>query len=290
MELKFHAIKKNYGKTQALKDINLVLKPGIYGLLGPNGAGKSTLMNILTGNVKQSEGYITLDGKDTRLMGKDFRGRVGYCPQQQALYANLTGEQFLYYIASLQGIKKGHASVRIDWALDMLSLNDVRRKPIRSYSGGMKQRLLIAQALLHDPDILILDEPTSGLDPRQRVAVRNLIGQIALYKIVLISTHVVQGVEHIANELILLSGGSIIRQGTPSELLHELENKIWELTIAEKDLEQVKQYGIVCGITKNSNGICVRILSPEKPTPDCIAVKPNLEDVYLFHFGDAEVI
>lgn len=288
MELEFHAIKKNYGKKQALKGIELLLRPGIYGLLGPNGAGKSTLMNILTGNLKPSEGYITLDGQDTHLLGKDFRSRMGYCPQQQTLYANFTGEQFLYYMASLQGMKKGQASERIDWVLDLLSLDDVRRKPIRGYSGGMKQRLLIAQSLLHDPDILILDEPTAGLDPRQRVAVRNLIGQIALHKIVLISTHVVQDVEYIANELILLSEGSVLCQGTPEALLRELESQVWELTVTEDELEQVKQYGTVCGIAKNGNGICVRLLSPEKPTADCIAAKPNLEDVYLFHFGEAE--
>jgi ABC-type multidrug transport system ATPase subunit len=167
MELQFHDLKKNYGKKQALKGINLTLKPGIYGLLGPNGAGKSTLMNILTGNLKPTAGYITLDGQDIHTLGEAFRSRLGYCPQQQTLYPSFTGEQFLYYMASLQGMKKSEAAKRIDWVLGEVSLLDVRHKPIRSYSGGMKQRLLIAQSILHDPDILILDEPTAGLDPHR---------------------------------------------------------------------------------------------------------------------------
>lgn len=290
MELIFHDLKKNYGKKQALKGINLSLQPGIYGLLGPNGAGKSTLMNILTGNLKPTGGNITLDGRDTRLLGKKFRGRLGYCPQQQTLYANFTGEEFLYYMASLQGMTKAQAAARIDWALAQLSLSDVRRKPIRGYSGGMKQRLLIAQSILHDPDILILDEPTAGLDPRQRVAVRNLIGKIALHKIVLISTHVVQDVEYIANELILLSEGTILCRGTPQGLLAEMESRIWEVTVTEEELEQVKQYGALCGIAKNDKGICIRFLSEKQPEIPCASAKPTLEDVYLYHFGTSEGI
>lgn len=287
MELQFHDLKKNYGKKQALKGINLTLKPGIYGLLGPNGAGKSTLMNILTGNLKQSGGSITLDGRNIQTLGEEFRSRLGYCPQQQTLYPSFTGEQFLYYMASLQGMKKSEAAKRIDWVLGEVSLLDVRHKPIRSYSGGMKQRLLIAQSILHDPDILILDEPTAGLDPRQRVAVRNLIGKIALHKIVLISTHVVQDVEYIAGELILLNEGDILCRGTPQQLLEALYGQMWELTVQESELEQVRQYGTVCGLAKTEGGICVRLLSSTKPGGSC-AAKPDLEDVYLYHFGATE--
>ena len=287
MELTFHDLKKNYGRKQALKGIDLTLKPGIYGLLGPNGAGKSTLMNILTGNLKPTAGFITLDGQDIHTLGEGFYSRLGYCPQQQTLYPSFTGEQFLYYMASLQGMKKSEAAKRIDWVLGEVSLLDVRHKAIRSYSGGMKQRLLIAQSLLHDPDILILDEPTAGLDPRQRVAVRNLIGKIALHKIVLISTHVVQDVEYIAGELILLNEGSILCRGTPQQLLSALDGQMWELTVQENELEQVRQYGTVCGLAKTEDGICVRLLSSTKPVGSCGA-KPDLEDVYLYHFGASE--
>ncbi len=288
MQIAFHDVTKNYGKKQALKGISLTLETGIYGLLGPNGAGKSTLMNILTGSLKQSGGYITLDGRDITQLGVQLRSRLGYCPQQQTLYPNFTGEQFLFYMASLQGMKRKQAAPRIDWALERLSLSDVRGKRIGSYSGGMKQRLLIAQSILHDPDILILDEPTAGLDPRQRVAVRNLIGQIALHKIVLISTHVVQDVEYIANELILLSQGEVLCHGTPHTLLHELGTQVWEATVTEGELAQAEQYGTVCGIAKDGDNVCVRLLSAQRPALDCVAVKPNLEDMYLHHFGATE--
>lgn len=174
MELQFHDVAKRYGAKEALRGIDLTLTPGVYGLLGPNGAGKSTLMNILTGNLRPTRGRVTLDGQDTVSMGEAFRRRLGYCPQQQALYPGFTGEQFLYYMASLQGMSREDAKERMDWALARLDLTEAAGRPIRGWSGGMKQRLLLAQALLHDPDILVLDEPTAGLDPRQRVAVRNL--------------------------------------------------------------------------------------------------------------------
>ena len=288
MELVFQDLKKSYGKKQALKGVSMTLTPGIYGLLGPNGAGKSTLMNILTGNLKQSSGQILFDGKDVHTLGREFRGRIGYCPQQEAFYPSFTAEQFLFYAASLQGMEKQRAVERIDWALGLLSLADVRRKAIRGFSGGMKQRLLLAQAILHDPDILVLDEPTAGLDPRQRIAVRNLISQIALHKIVLISTHVVQDVEYIAKELILLADGQILRQDRPDGLLTSLEGQVWEVTMVESELDRVYDYGTVCGVAKTDDQVCVRLLSERQPSGDSVPVRPTLEDVYLRFFGSGE--
>ena len=288
MELAFQNLKKSYGKKQALKGVSMTLTPGIYGLLGPNGAGKSTLMNILTGNLKQSSGQILFDGKDVHTLGREFRGRIGYCPQQEAFYPSFTAEQFLFYAASLQGMEKQRAVERIDWALGLLSLADVRRKAIRGFSGGMKQRLLLAPAILHDPDILVLDEPTAGLDPRQRIAVRNLISQIALHKIVLISTHVVQDVEYIAKELILLADGQILRQDRPDGLLSSLESQVWEVTAAEGELDRVYDYGTVCGVAKTDDQVCVRLLSERQPSGDSVPVRPTLEDVYLRFFGSGE--
>ncbi len=285
MVLLLHELKKNYGRKEALKGINLSLSPGIYGLLGPNGAGKSTMMNILSCNLRQSSGTVTLDGEDIIAMGAAYRARLGYCPQRQALYPGFSGEQFLYYIASLQGMKRKQAEQRIDWVLELLSMQDVRNNPIRSYSGGMKQRLLLAQSFLHDPDILILDEPTAGLDPRQRVVVRNLIGQIALHKIVLISTHVVQDVDYIADELILLSHGTVIGKGTPQSMLARMKTRAWEIAVPESELPKTQQLGTVCGIARDKRGVCVRLLSPERPSPDCVPVTPTLEDMYLYHFG-----
>lgn len=288
MELQFRGIQKNYGQKQALKEVSLTLTPGIYGLLGPNGAGKSTLMNILTGNLKPSGGEILLDGRDIRTLGGAFRRRIGYCPQQPTFYPGFTAEQFLYYMASLQGMSKGDAAKRIHWVLEKVSLDDVRHKKIRSFSGGMKQRLLLAQAVLHNPDILILDEPTAGLDPRQRIAVRNLIGEIALHKIVLLATHVVQDVEYIAKELILLAKGEILCQSTPRELVRQLEGQVWEVHTGEEQLARIQGYGIVCGIAREETGICVRLLCRDKPDIPCAAATPDVEDVYLYYFGVTE--
>lgn len=288
MELQFCNIRKEYGQKQALKGVELTLTPGIYGLLGPNGAGKSTMMNILTGNLKQSGGVILLDGEDIRTLGSAFRRRIGYCPQQQTFYPSFTAEQFLYYMASLQGMSKKQAGDRIDWVLERVSLSEVRQKTIRSLSGGMKQRLMLAQSILHDPDILILDEPTAGLDPRQRIAVRNLIGEIALHKIVLIATHVVQDVEYIAKELIILSQGEVLCQSTPRELLKSMENQVWEIPVMEEMLPDVQSWGTVCGIASEPEGICVRLLSPDRPEIPCRAAVPTIEDVYLHYFGITE--
>lgn len=287
MEIKLKKLCKSYGNKQALKNVSLELTPGIYGLLGPNGAGKSTIMNIITGNLKQTSGDILFNDKDIRLVGKSFRQSIGYCPQQQTLYPSFTAEQFLFYMSSLHGINKKRAKDRIDWALKIFSLYDVKDKKIKSLSGGMKQRLLLAQAVLHDPDILILDEPTAGLDPRQRIAVRNIIGEIALHKIVLISTHVVQDVEYIAKEIIFLSDGEIICQGTANELIDRINNQVWEIVTTEEALPEIMTIGTVCGIAKEDNNICVRILSEKQPNIICNSVRPNLEDVYLYYFGTA---
>ena len=209
-------------------------------------------MNILTGNLRPTRGRVTLDGEDTVSMGAAFRRRLGYCPQQQALYPGFTGEQFLYYMASLQGMSREDTKRRMDWALARLDLTEAAGRPIRGWSGGMKQRLLLAQSLLHDPDILVLDEPTAGLDPRQRVAVRNLIGEIAGEKIV--------------------------------------EGQVWELTVAEEQLPDVAQYGTVCGVSRQQEGILVRLLSAAKPPLPCAPARPDLEDVYLFHFGEGAAL
>ena len=290
MELQFHDVAKRYGAKEALRGIDLTLTPGVYGLLGPNGAGKSTLMNILTGNLRPTRGHVTLDGEDTVSMGEAFRRRLGYCPQQQALYPGFTGEQFLYYMASLQGMSREDAKRRMDWALERLDLTEAAGRPIHGWSGGMKQRLLLAQSLLHDPDILVLDEPTAGLDPRQRVAVRNLIGEIAGEKIVLLCTNVVQDVEFIARELILMNQGLAIRRGSPHALEQELEGQVWELTVAEEQLPDVAQYGTVCGVSRQQEGILVRLLSAAKPPLPCAPARPDLEDVYLFHFGEGAAL
>lgn len=288
MELIFENISKSYGEKHALANINLTLTPGIYGLLGPNGAGKSTMLNILTGNILQTEGRILFNGTDIRNLGNEFRRKIGYCPQHQTLYPSFTPQRFLNYIASLHAMTKKAAQKRIDWVIDILALDNVRHKPIYSLSGGMKQRLMIAQALLHDPEILILDEPTAGLDPNQRIAVRNIIGAISLHKIVIISTHVVSDVEYVAKELLMLSGGTLIKNSTPKDLLYELDQQVWEVRVPESELKKLQSLYNISAIGKEDNDVCLRVLAETMPPFPCSPVRPTLEDVYLHYFDASE--
>lgn len=289
MELQLRGLGKSYGKTRALSQVDLTLEPGVYGLLGPNGAGKSTMMNIITGNLAQDEGEVLLDGRDVRSLGTAYRERLGYMPQQQVFYPGFTVEHFLYYIGSLRGLNKKETGEQIDRVLPLLSLSNLRKKTIRSLSGGMRQRLLLAQAILADPDILILDEPTAGLDPSQRIAVRNLIGEIAANRIVLISTHVVSDVEFVANRIILLSEGKVLSHLPPYELVAGLEGRVWEFLISDSDLTHIRTLGPVSGLTRSREGILVRMLSDTAPVAEARTVRPDLEDVYLHHFGEPDL-
>lgn len=290
MKLHFENLAMNYGKVQALIDVNLTLTEGIYGLLGPNGAGKSTLMNILTGNIRATSGRILLDNCDITTMGRDFRSKIGYMPQQQFFYPSFTAERFLYYFASLRGMNKKTASERIIYLMDSLDLTDIRHRQIKNLSGGMKQRLLFAQAVLANPDILILDEPTAGLDPKQRIAMRNLIGQLALHKIVIISTHIVSDIEFAAKELILLQQGRVIRQDTPSNLLQEINEQIWELIVPEEQLSSIRNFGQICSVARAENGILVRLLCKEQPELPSWKGRASLDDVYLSYFGEGDYL
>ena len=270
---------------KALSGVSITLTPGLYGLLGPNGAGKSTLIHIITGTLAPDSGEVLWCGKPAT--GIAFRRILGYMPQQQTLYPGFTVERFLYYVASLRGMKRGDAAARIDWALGLLSLDAQRRKRIRSLSGGMRQRLLLAQAILADPEVLVLDEPTAGLDPQQRIAVRNLIAEIALHRIVLLSTHVVQDVEYAAKELILLSDGAVLRQASAQTLLREMQGQVWEVPArGEAEIAHLRTLGQFCGIVPSGEGLFVRLLAPAQPTPDSRPARPELEDVYLACFGE----
>ena len=286
MELRINGLTKTYGATIALQGVDLTMSEGIYGLLGPKGAGKSTLMNILTGNLTPTAGVVTFDGIPIQKMGAAYREKLGYMPQQQAMYPAFTVRRFLSYMAALRGMSRADASERIAQVLEQVELTAVSGKRISTLSGGMKQRLLIAQAILADPAVLILDEPTAGLDPKQRIVIRNLIASLALHKIVIIATHVVADVEYIAKEIILLHHGSVLCSATRDAMVAELQGKVLEVRVPETVLEDITAQYKVGSIAKESDGIYVRLLS-EVPPPglDWTEVRPNLEDVYLWHFA-----
>lgn len=289
MELKLEHIKKSYNqkKSYAVDDFSLNFQPGIYGLLGPNGAGKSTLMNMITCNLEPDEGEITFNGESIVALNDAFRARLGYMPQQQALYGEFTGEQFLWYMAALKGLKKDEAGKKLEELLQVVNLGDARYKKLKGYSGGMKQRVLIAQALLNDPDILILDEPTAGLDPKERIRIRNYISEISKDKIVLLATHVVSDIEYIAKEIVLMKDGKIIRCGTPQAIIAEMKNKVFEVFVTEEEhiRYQESDYNIA-NTMFTEDGICLRIVSDKKPEIGRVeAARPTLEDVYLYLVG-----
>ncbi|MDO4452288.1 MAG: ATP-binding cassette domain-containing protein [Lachnospiraceae bacterium] len=289
MELEIRNLSKRYGKKQALSNVSCKLNDGVYGLLGANGAGKSTLMNIITGNIEADEGEVLLDGKNILKSEnqREFREYLGYMPQFPIQYRGFTVLDFLFYMASLRGISKKKAKERIDELLEMLALTDARNKKMTALSGGMKQRLMLAQSVIGNPKVLILDEPTAGLDPKQRIAVRNLISEIAFQKIVLIATHVVTDVEFISKEIILLKDGEVIKKAERENLTADLDGKVYEIKVPVSELRRIQQSYLVGNIVKEREWIYVRVVSDTFPKEENVTiVRPSLEDVYLYYFRE----
>ena len=285
--LQINSLSKSYGDKMALNQINLCLTPGVYGLLGPNGAGKSTLMNIIVGNLTPDTGEILYNGENATTLGMDFRSILGFMPQQQGLYEHFTGYQFLSYIAGLKGMSKKQAKEESERLIELVNLKEHSMKKLGAYSGGMKQRILIAQALLNHPRILILDEPTAGLDPKERIRIRNIISEIALDKIVIFATHVVSDVERIAKEIILIKKGNILGEGSIQNFFSELSGKVFELTIEPEQLGEVENAVLVSNVSFDSEQMTVRVISDFEPHPYAfLKVRPTLEDVYLYQFAD----
>ena len=223
MELKIEGLTKKYGEKTALQDFSYTFSSGIYGILGANGAGKSTLMNLITDNVKRSGGKILWDGKDILELGKKFRSIIGYMPQQQGMYGEYSAVGFIRYIASIKEIPRKEANEQIKQLLEVVNLTDSAHKRLGGFSGGMKQRVLLAQALLGSPMILILDEPTAGLDPKERLRLRNYISDLAENRIVFLTTHIVSDIESIAGEVLLMKDGKLVTHGAPADLIAEVK-------------------------------------------------------------------
>lgn len=285
MKLECKKLNKNYGEFTAIKQLDFCFTEGVYGLLGPNGAGKSTWMKLLTANLEQSAGEICWNGKPIQALKQDYIKKIGYVPQNQSLFPYFTGEKFMYYMAALKGVSKKEAKEQIPRLLQKVNLSMTKEKKIGTYSGGMKQRLLIAQAFLGEPRIIFMDEPTSGLDPKERIRIRNLISEMSMHKIIIIATHVVSDVEFISKEILLLKRGEIIGCGSSDFLENKLEGMVYEKEVLAEELDSFLGTHLVVGIRKECSRILVRYLD-SKGGKEGVEVRPNLDDVYLHYFQE----
>ena len=289
MELVLKNINKSFKDKIAVNNFNVTLNNGIYGLLGPNGAGKTSLMRIIADVSNATSGEVYLNGKSKSELGADYRSLIGYLPQDVGFYKTFTAQKFLEYVSTLKDLEKEYSKVKIDELLKFVNLEKDRNRKIGKFSGGMKQRLGIAQALLNDPKVLILDEPTAGLDPNERIRFKNLISEISKDKIVILSTHIVSDVEFISNEIIIMKDGKLVEKDTPNELLKSIRGKVHSLRIKEDMLHKVQNEFKVSNIVREKEHILVRVVGHENISikdVDVINENPSLEDLFLYYFDE----
>lgn len=287
MDLTIDRLSKQFGAKIAVDRVSARLVPGVYGLLGANGAGKTTLMRMVCDVLRPTSGEIRFDGRDVRALGDGYRARLGYLPQDFGYYPDFTALDFMCYLAALKGLGRRAARNRSLELLETVGLADVAGNKVRTFSGGMKQRLGIAQAVINDPAVLVLDEPTAGLDPKERVRFRNLIASFAQDKIVILSTHIVSDVEYIADEILVMRAGSFVMRGAPGEVVAQVAGKVWECHVDVRRADELAAGSCVSNVHYASDGhAVVRVVADEPPTADARPLDPVLEDVYLYVFRD----
>ncbi len=284
MELCLDRITKHYKNKIAVDRLSFTLTSGVYGLLGANGAGKTTLMRMICGILKPTSGEVKFDG--VHVSEERYRDVLGYLPQDFGYYPEFSAQDFMYYMASLKGLTKSQAKSKTKELFEIVSLSDVAKKKIKTFSGGMKQRLGIAQALLNNPKILILDEPTAGLDPKERVRFRNLISELGKDRIVLLSTHIVSDVENIANIILVMKDGQLIHNGALEEIIKVIDGKVFECTVDSKTSEQLLDIYPVINLRSDGENTFLRLVCDKSPHDTAVSVSATLEDLYLYYFSE----
>ena len=265
----------NYGN----RDVSLSVSGGVLGLLGPNGAGKTTLMQMIATVTKPTSGRIYFRDTDVVANPDALRPRLGYLPQDFGVYENLTAREFLGYFAALKGVR---SNAKVGEMLEMVNLHHAANRAVGGFSGGMKQRLGIAQALINDPDLVIVDEPTAGLDPEERVRFRNVLSDLGMARLVILSTHIVSDVESIATEIAIMKEGALVSLATPEALMREAEGSVWEMVVSSETFDQIRRTMHISGAVRKSDGVHARVVSPVRPVPGASLAEPTLEDAFLF--------
>lgn len=284
MELTIDRLTKQYNNKIAVDRISLTLKEGVYGLLGANGAGKTTFMRMLCGVLKPTGGEVKFNGID--VSEEAYRDALGYLPQDFGYYPEFSAYDFLLYMASLKGLTKGRAKEKATELLELVSLSNVAKKKIKTFSGGMKQRLGIAQAMLNNPKILILDEPTAGLDPKERVRFRNLIAQLGADKTILLSTYIVSDIENIATTILVMKDGQLIHSGVLEEIIKVIENKVFECKVNNAIAQKLTEQYPIINIRQENGETFLRLVADNSPCENATSVTATLEDLYLYYFSE----